>query len=108
MKANAWLLGAGVAFLAASTAFARQSDRLSEHISVQLPNSVKSAAAELAKLDNVSLNQFIAAAVGEKVRTLRTASEFLKGRAGISKPKDLTKYLRGAPKVAPVDGDKLK
>jgi hypothetical protein len=33
----------------------------------------KSAAAELTKLDGVSLNQFIAAAVAEKVGTLRTA-----------------------------------
>jgi len=62
----------------------------------------------LAKLDGVSLNQVISAAVAEKVGTLRTASEFLKGRAGTSKPKDLVKYLRRAPKVAPVDGDKLK
>jgi len=75
---------------------------------LKLPNSVKSAAAELAKLDGVSLNQFISAAVAEKVGTLRTASKFLKGRAGISKPKDLIKYLRRAPKVPPVDGDKLE
>jgi hypothetical protein len=75
---------------------------------LKLPNSVKSAAAELAKLDGVSLNQFISAAVAEKVGTLRTASEFLKGRAGTSKPKDLVKYLRRAPKVPPVQGDKLK
>jgi hypothetical protein len=75
---------------------------------LKLPNSVKNAAAELARLDGVSLNQFISAAVAEKVGTLRTAGEFLKGRAGTSKPKDLVKYLRRAPKVPPVDGDKLK
>jgi hypothetical protein len=75
---------------------------------LKLPNSVKSAAAELAKLDGVSLNQFISAAVAEKIGTLRTASEFLKGRAGTSKPADLVKYLRRAPKVPPVEGDKLK
>jgi hypothetical protein len=75
---------------------------------LKLPNSVKSAAAELAKLDGVSLNQFIAAAVAEKVGTLRTASEFLKGRAGTATPQDLVKYLRRAPKVAPVDGDKFR
>ncbi len=38
-----------------------------------LPNSVKNAAAELAKVDGVSLNQFIAAAVAEKVGTLERA-----------------------------------
>ena len=47
----------------------------------------------------------IAAAVAEKVGTLRTAREFLQQRAGSAKPKDLIKYLRRAPKVAPVVGD---
>jgi predicted HicB family RNase H-like nuclease len=37
---------------------------------LKLPTSVKNAAAELAKLDGVSLNQFIAAAVAEKVGTI--------------------------------------
>jgi hypothetical protein len=72
---------------------------------LKLPNSVKNAAAELAKIDGVSLNQFIAAAVAEKVGALRTASEFLQQRAGSAKPKDLIKYLRRAPKVAPIKGD---
>lgn len=72
---------------------------------LKLPSSVKNAAAELAKLDGVSLNQFIAAAVAEKVGTLRTASDFLRQRASTAKPKDLLKYLRRAPKVAPTKGD---
>jgi hypothetical protein len=38
--------------------------------SLKLPNSVKNAAAELAKIDGVSLNQFIVAAVAEKVGAL--------------------------------------
>lgn len=72
---------------------------------LKLPTSVKNAAAELAKLDGVSLNQFIAAAVAEKVGTLRTASEFLQKRAGNAQPKHLLRYLRRAPKVAPPQGD---
>jgi hypothetical protein len=67
---------------------------------LKLPNSVKNAAAELAKLDGVSLNQFIAAAVAEKVGAMRTAGELLQQRAGTAKPRDLLKYLRRAPKVA--------
>jgi hypothetical protein len=74
---------------------------------LKLPNSIKDAAAGLAKLDGVSLNQFIAAAVAEKVGTLQTAQLFLKERAGTAKPKDLLKYLRCAPKVAPPDNDRL-
>lgn len=72
---------------------------------LKLPNSVKKAAADLAKLDGVSLNQFIAAAVAEKVGTMRTAGEFLQQRAGAAKPRDMLKYLRRAPKVAPTKGD---
>jgi len=62
-------------------------------------------AAELAKLDGVSLNQFIAAAVAEKVGTIRTVRDFLHERAGSATPKDMMKYLRRAPKVAPTPGD---
>jgi hypothetical protein len=72
---------------------------------LKLPTSVKNAAAELAKLDGVSLNQFIAAAVAEKVGSIRTASDFLRTRAGSAKPRDMMKYLRRAPKVAPMTGD---
>jgi hypothetical protein len=40
-------------------------------------------------------------AVAEKVGPLRTANDFLRERAGTAKPKDMLKYLRRAPKVAP-------
>ena len=74
---------------------------------LKLPMSVKNAAMQLAKADGVSLNQFIAAAVAEKVGTLRAAETFLAERAGAARPRDLLHYLRKAPKVAPVAGDEL-
>lgn len=74
---------------------------------LKLPASVKKAAAELAATDGVSLNQFIAAAVAEKVGSLRTAREFLRDRAGSAKPKDMLKYLRRAPQIAPASDDAL-
>jgi len=74
---------------------------------LKLPVSVKKAAAELAASDGVSLNQFIAAAVAEKVGCLRTAREFLRGRAGSAKPRDMLKYLRRIPKAAPSAEDQL-
>lgn len=72
---------------------------------LKLPSSIKNAAADLAKLDGVSLNQFIAAAVAEKVGTVRTARAFLRQQAGKAKPADLMKYIRHAPKSTPVEGD---
>jgi hypothetical protein len=74
---------------------------------LKLPNSVKNAAAELAKADGVSLNQFIAAAVAEKVGVLQTAQIFLKDRAGTAKPRDLLKYLKRAPKLTPAEDDRI-
>jgi hypothetical protein len=74
---------------------------------LKLPASVKKAAAELAASDGVSLNQFIAAAVAEKVGCLRAAREFLRARAGSAKPRDVLKYLRRAPKVPPADDGRL-
>lgn len=71
------------------------------------PKSVKSAAAELAKADGVSLNQLIASAVAEKVGTLQGAQIFLKERAGTARPKDLLKYLKRAPKVPPAGNEHL-
>ena len=68
---------------------------------------MKKAAAELAATDGVSSYQFIAAAVAEKVGSLRTAEEFLRGRAGSAKPKDMLKYLRRVPKAAPSADDAL-
>jgi hypothetical protein len=72
---------------------------------LKLPVSIKTAAAKLAKEDGVSLNQWIASAVAEKVGAVETAAEFFKRRAGKAKPKDLLWFLENAPDVPPVRGD---
>jgi hypothetical protein len=74
---------------------------------LKLPASVKKAAAELAASDGVSLNQFIATAVAEKVGCLRPAREFLREHAGTAKSKGMLKYLRCAAKVPPAADDRL-
>jgi hypothetical protein len=74
---------------------------------LKMPRSVKAAAARLAKEDGVSLNQFIAVAVAEKVGTIETAEQFLKRRAAKAKPSDLMRLLRGAPSAAPAKEDEL-
>ena len=74
---------------------------------LKMPRSVKAAAARLAKEDGVSLNQFIAVAVAEKVGTIETAEEFLKRRAAKAKPADLMRFLRGAPAVKPEPDDQV-
>jgi len=74
---------------------------------LKLPNSVKKAAQRLAKEDGVSLNQWIAAAVAEKVGVIETAADFFKKRAGKAKG-GLMKFLRNAPRVAPEPEDQLR
>ena len=49
---------------------------------LKLPRSIKAAAERLAREDGVSLNQWIAAAVAEKVGSVETAAAFLRQRAG--------------------------
>lgn len=72
---------------------------------LKLPHSVKAAAERLAKEDGVSLNQFIATAVAEKIGTLNTVDLFLAQRSGKQVPADLMPFLNNAPDVDPVAGD---
>jgi hypothetical protein len=72
---------------------------------LKLPTSIKSAAARLAKEDGVSLNQWIAAAVAQKVGAVETAAAFFNHRAGDARPLDLKAFLARVPDVAPQPGD---
>ena len=74
---------------------------------LKLPISVKKAAERLAKQDGVSLNQWIAVAVAEKVGVTETAAEFFKKRAGNATGKGLMRFLRHAPDVTPAPEDSL-
>ncbi len=56
---------------------------------LKLPASIKVAAARLAKEDGVSLNQWIASAVAQKVAAVETAAEFFRRRAGDARPEEL-------------------
>lgn len=75
---------------------------------LKLPQSVKNAAARLAKEDGVSLNQWIAAAVAEKVGVVETAAAFFHRKAGKATGKGLLRFLRKAPRIAPTSEDKTK
>lgn len=74
---------------------------------LKLPASLKETAARLAKKDGVSLNQWIATAVAQKIGAVETAAEFFERRAVRSTPGVLTRYLDGAPDAPPQPGDEL-
>jgi hypothetical protein len=75
---------------------------------LKLPTSIKRAAQRLAQEDGVSLNQWIAVAVAEKVGVMETAAEFFRKRAGKVQGEGLMKFLRKAPAVAPEPDDTLR
>jgi hypothetical protein len=74
---------------------------------LKLPASMKAAAARLAKEDGVSLNQWIAVAVAQKVGAAETASAFLAKKAGKARPEDLLRFLERAKQEVPTAGDEL-
>ncbi len=74
---------------------------------LQLPMSLKATAARLAREDGVSLNQWITAAVAQKIGAVETADALLKRRAATARSGDLTRYLDRAPDAPPVPGDEL-
>ena len=75
---------------------------------LKLPMSIKNAAQRLAKEDGVSLNQWIAVAVAEKVGVVETAAQFFQKRAGKATRSGLMKFLRSAPKVRPEPDDAIQ
>jgi hypothetical protein len=72
---------------------------------LKLPASIKAAAARLAREDGVSLNQWIASAVAQKIGAVETADAFLRRRAGDATPDQLATFLAAAPDVPPPPGD---
>ena len=74
---------------------------------LKLPTSIKTAAQRLAKEDGVSLNQWIAVAIAQKIGAVETAADFLRTRAETARPADMLVFLDRAGDEAPVAGDEL-
>ena len=75
---------------------------------LKLPTSIKTAAQRLAKEDGVSLNQWIAVAIAQKIGAVETAADFLSTRAGTARLADMPVFLDRAGDEAPVAGDELE
>lgn len=75
---------------------------------LKLPTSIKAAAQRLAKEDGVSLNQWIATAVAQKIGAVETAAEFLAERAKRGSLKDFDEVMRRVPSRPPMPGDEIE
>jgi hypothetical protein len=75
-------------------------------INVKLPDSIKKKAGELAAKDGVSFDQFVSAAVTEKVSGWLTADDLDK-RARRASRKKFDAALAQVPNLPPMRGDEL-
>ena len=75
-------------------------------VSLRLPDSIYEFAKELASKEHVSLNQFIATAVAEKVSSLNT-EEYLSQRAKRGSKEKFLKALEKVPDIEPEEFDKI-
>jgi hypothetical protein len=74
---------------------------------LKLPVSMKTAAERLAKEDGVSLNQWIAVAIAQKIGAVETAADFLNRRAGNARAADMIPFLKNARDKTFISGDEL-
>ena len=73
-------------------------------LTVRLPSSVHQKIKELAQSEGISVNQFIASAVSEKMASVMTL-DFLKAEATKGKRSDFDHYLSMVPDVPAQEGD---
>jgi hypothetical protein len=75
-------------------------------INLRLPESIHEAVRELAAKENVSINQFIAVALAEKISALMT-EDYLKERAKRGSREKFEAALSQVADIEPVEGDEL-
>lgn len=75
-------------------------------LSLRLPKSMYGDLKEMAKAEGISMNQFVAIAIAEKIASLN-AVDYLKKRAERGSREKLLEVLAKAPDVEPEEYDRL-
>lgn len=75
-------------------------------LTLRLPASLHRELKELARLEGVSINQFLTLATAEKISALRTLN-YLEAEAKLGSREDFDAFLAGAPDAEPVANDQL-
>ncbi len=75
-------------------------------LTVRLPNSVHQKVKELAERDEISVNQFIASAVSEKMASVMTL-DYLKAEAAKGQRSDFDHFLGLVPSAPVMNGDEI-
>jgi hypothetical protein len=76
-------------------------------IRIKLPDSLHKVAIELAKKDHISINQFIATALAEKISALMTEDYLMKRAINAPTQEEFEKLLDKVADVEPEEYDKL-
>jgi len=76
-------------------------------LNLRLPNSIHRHVREVAKREGVSINQFIASAVSEKISAIMT-EEYLEERGRRAKEEAFARVLDRVPDRPPLAGDALR
>jgi len=67
-------------------------------LTIRLPNSLHAKIREMAARDEISVNQFIASAAGEKLAAILTV-DYLRQEAAKGRREDFDRFLRAVPDV---------
>ena len=73
-------------------------------LSIRIPDSYHTMVKELSKMDNISINQFITAAIGEKLTALQTEN-YIEQRATKGAREKFLAVLNKAPDIEPDEYD---
>ena len=73
-------------------------------LSIRLPDSLHDIVRKMSKEDNISINQFVASALAEKVTALKT-EEYISERAKRGSREKFLEILSKVPNVAPENFD---
>lgn len=76
-------------------------------LSLRIPDSLHRQIREIARRENISINQFISTAVAEKLSALLT-EEYLSERASRGSRRKFEKALSKVPDVEPDEEDRLR
>lgn len=76
-------------------------------LTVRLPNSVHQKVRELAQRDAISVNQFIASAVAEKMACVMTL-DYLRTQAEQGQRSDFDRFMGMVPDAPPLPGDEVR
>lgn len=74
---------------------------------IKLPGSIRDAVSRLAQADDVSMNQWMAAAIAQKIDMVETGALFLRRMAAPADRADMLEVLDKARLETPPPGDEI-